>query len=247
MSVHAPLAPDSMALFDAEEAERIRRRDRKRAHDSERRLEAWERYRALIDASDEAYELIDISNREARFALILMGALNAVALVLLTRADALTLLPARDRYWMVGLFVAYIVMAVGFLIQAIEALRPGRFRPRIWDWTSGDDDRPAGVRYYEDVIEQTAAEHWKAWQEVRLTQLNAEIAVQVHSLSLKNHAKHAAIRRLYGGLRLMAIFLGALMIVFAYLVWTQPEPQRPAPARAQSGRMVPVPSLPTIP
>src|SRR6185436_6179830 len=114
------------------------------------------------------------------------------------------------RYWMVGLFVIYIVMAVGFLMQAIEALRPGRFRPRIWDWNGGEDDRPAGVRYYEDVIQTTAAEHWKAWQEVRLT--------------LKNHAKHAAIRRLYGGLRLMALVLGALMIVFAWLVWTQPEP-----------------------
>ena len=252
MSVHAPLAPaDPDALLDAEEADRIRRRERKRAHDSERRLEAWERYRALIDASDEAYELIDISNREARFALSLMGALNAVALVLLTRADAMSLLPARDRYWMVALFVAYIVMAVGFLIQAIEALRPGRFRPRIWDWTGGEDDRPTGVRYYEDVIQQTAAEHWKAWQQVRLTQLNAEIAVQVHSLSLKNHAKHRAIRRLYGGLRVMALVLGALMIVFAWLVWTQPEPGHKEPKHAESRQQpappVPIPSIPTIP
>src|SRR4030095_6523777 len=115
--------------------------------------------------------LIDISNREARFALILMGALNAVALVLLTRADALSLLPARDRYSMGALFVAYIVWAIGFLMKAIEALRPGRFRPRIWDWNGGEDDRPAGVRYYEDVIQQTAAEHWKAWQGGRRTQL----------------------------------------------------------------------------
>jgi hypothetical protein len=224
---HAPLGPPepvSAPLTESDDAERARRRERKRAHDAERTLDGWERYRALIDASDEAYELIDISNREARFALILMGALNAVALVLLTRADLLSLLPARDRYWMVGLFVVYVVLAVAFLIQAIEALRPGRFRPRIWDWNSGDDDRPAGVRYYEDVIQQTTAEHWKAWQEVRLTQLNAEISVQVHSLSLKNHAKHAAIRRLYGGLRLMALVLGALVVVFAFLVWTQPEP-----------------------
>jgi len=250
VSVHAPLAPVDPGLTEAEEAERVRRRERKRVHDAERRLEAWERYRALIDASDEAYELIDISNREARFALILMGALNAVALVLVTRADALSMLPARDRYWMVALFVAYIVMAVGFLLQAIEALRPGRFRPRLWDWTGGEDDRPAGVRYYEDVIEQTAAEHWKAWQEVRLTQLNSEIAVQVHSLSLKNHAKHAAIRRLYGGLRIMAMVLGALMIVFAWMVWTQPEPAHAGQKHAQSTRpapSVPVPSIPAVP
>ena len=136
-------------------------------------------------------------------------------------------------------------MAVGFLMQAIEALRPGRFRPRIWDWNGGDDDRPAGVRYYEDVIQQTAAEHWKAWQDVRLTQLNAEISVQVHSLSLKNHAKHVAIRRLYGGLRLMALVLGALMVVFAWLVWTQPEPLKLLP-REDARRAVP-PSRPSPP
>jgi hypothetical protein len=245
--VHAPAGPPepvSIPYPEADEAERARRRERKRAHDAERQLDGWERYRALIDASDEAYELIDISNREARFALILMGALNAVALVLLTRVDALSGLPARDRYWMIGLFVVYIVMAVGFLMQAIEALRPGRFRPRIWDWPDGDDDRPAGVRYYEDVIRQTAAEHWKAWNDVRLTQLNAEISVQVHSLSLKNHAKHAAIRRLYGGLRLMALVLGALMVVFAWLVWTQP-PQKPLPARTETSQ--PAVRLPIVP
>ena len=250
MRVHAPLGPPepaSVPFPEDDEAERLRRRERKRAHDAERQLDGWERYRALIDASDEAYELIDISNREARFALILMGALNAVALVLLTRADALSLLPARDRYWMVSLFVVYIVMAVGFLMRAIEALRPGRFRPRIWDWKYGDVDRPAGVRYYEDVIQQTAAEHWKAWQEVRLTQLNAEISVQVHSLSLKNHAKHAAIRRLYGGLRLMALVLGALMVVFAWLVWTQPEQPKVLPAKTTASRPTVRPSLPILP
>lgn len=248
MRVHAPLGPPEPIegpFSDGDEAERLRRRERKRAHDAERQLDGWERYRALIDASDEAYELIDISNREARFALILMGALNAVALVLLTRADALSLLPASYRYWMVGLFVIYIAMAVGFLMQAIEALRPGRFRPRIWDWNDDDDDRPAGVRYYEDVIQQTAAEHWRAWQDVRLTQLNAEISVQVHSLSLKNHVKHAAIRRLYGGLRLMALVLGALMVVFAWLVWTQPEQLKLLPAKTTASRPA-VPPSPTI-
>jgi hypothetical protein len=76
------------------------------------------------------------------------------------------------------------------------------------------------VRYHEDVIQRTAAEHWKAWQEVRLSQLNAELAVQVHSLSLKNNAKHIGLRRLYQGLRAMALVLAILMIVFAWLVWT---------------------------
>ena len=45
----------------------------------------------------------------------------------------------------------------------------------------------------------------------------------------------------------MALVLGALMIVFAWLVWTQPEPLRNAPARVESSRSAAGPSLPTIP
>lgn len=214
----AVLDPE-LAELEADERKRLRR-ERRRLYDTERTLDEWERYRALVDANDEAYEQIDVTNREARFALILMGALNAVVLVLLTRADAVNALSSTERYWVVGLFVGYVLTAIVFLLQAIEALRPGRFRPRLWDWTHGESSRPAGVRYYEDVIKKSASEHWQAWQGVRLVQLNAEMSVQLHSLSLKNHAKHLAIRRLYTGLRLMALVLGLLIVIFAWLVWT---------------------------
>jgi hypothetical protein len=47
----------------------------------------------------------------------------------------------------------------------------------------------------------------------------------------------------------MARVLGALMFVFGWLVWTQPEPLRSAPMRIDSSRTapVPVPSVPSIP
>jgi hypothetical protein len=202
-----------------DESEKIRKKQRKRLYDASRTLDPWECYRALNDATDEAYELIDISNREARFALILMGALNAGVVVLLTKGDAFSSLSTREGYLVAGLVVGYILMAIVFLLQAIEALRPGHFRPRLQDWPQ-TDDRPSGVRYHEDVIQRTPAEHWKAWQEVRLSQLNAELAVQVHSLSLKNTAKHIGLRKLYQGLRLMTLVLGVLMIVLAWLIWT---------------------------
>ena len=219
MSSEPAVIDSELSELEAEERKRLRR-ERKRLFDAERTLDEWERYRALVDANDEAFEQIDVTNREARFALILMGALNAVVLVLLTRAEALNALSPAERYWIAGLFGGYVVMAIAFLLQAIEALRPGRFRPRLWDWTHEESSRPAGVRYYEDVIKKSASEHWQAWQAVRLTQLNAEMCVQLHSLSLKNHAKHTAIRRLYNGLRAMALVLGLLMVIFAWLVWT---------------------------
>ena len=51
-----------------------RKREQKRLEDANRQLDSWERYRALNDTMDEAYELVGIANREARFAAILMGA-----------------------------------------------------------------------------------------------------------------------------------------------------------------------------
>ena len=48
---------------------RITRRELKQLlQDGGRPLNAWEQYRALNDAMDEVYEVIGISNREARFA-----------------------------------------------------------------------------------------------------------------------------------------------------------------------------------
>ena len=71
-----PMAGQSPDPLSADEIKR-RKKEWKRRHDAVRTLDSWERYRALVDASEEAFEIIDIANREARFALIVMGALNA--------------------------------------------------------------------------------------------------------------------------------------------------------------------------
>ena len=43
--------------------------------------------RALNDALDEGYDLFDLSNREARFALILMGGLNAALVIVASQSS----------------------------------------------------------------------------------------------------------------------------------------------------------------
>jgi hypothetical protein len=205
--------------LSADEAKR-QKKEEKHRFDAIRPLDAWERYRALVDASDEAFEVIDIANREARFALIVMGALNAVPLVVIARADTLAVLSRGEQYLMGALFLGYAVLVLAFILRAIEALRPGRFRPELSDWPAAAPDRPAGVRYYEDIVRRSAHEHWAAWQTVRVSQLNAELAVQVHSLALKNQAKHIALRRLYDDLRVMALALAGLSLFFVVLAWT---------------------------
>src|ERR671914_2604927 len=101
----------------------------KRLLDGARPLDAWERYRALNDAIDEAYDLIDVNNREARFALILLGGLNALIVIAAGRSDLVASLDPQQRTWTGVLLVGYAGVAVFFLLEAIKALRPGKFRP----------------------------------------------------------------------------------------------------------------------
>jgi len=214
----APSSDEGLESFPGEF--KLKKKDLKRLYDPTRPLDGWERYRALTDASDEAYDLIDISNREARFALIVMGALNALPLVLLTKNDIIATMTRGERYWMVAFLIGYAALLLFFILQAIEALHPGRFRPSLKDWPPGNSDLPVGVRYYEDVIKGSAAQHWSTWQNVRLSQLNAELAVQLHGLALKNNAKHRAVRRLYIGLRAMAFMLGIVLASYMLFSWT---------------------------
>jgi hypothetical protein len=210
---------DDVAGYPPAKEFKGRKKELKRLHDVTRPLDGWEQYRALVDASEEAYDLIDISNREARFALIVMGALNAVPFIFLTRGDAIAALSRNERIAMAVVFSGYAILLMFFILQAIEALHPGWFKPEISSWSNDRLDHPAGVRHFEEIIERTASEHWVAWQNVRLTQLNAELAVQIHSLARKNHAKHLAVRRLYLGLRAMAVMLGALLLLFGIFSW----------------------------
>ena len=140
----------------------------KRLHEETRRLEPWERYRALNDAMDEYYEMLDMANREARFALIIVGALNARAV---RDRDALQPasrpFPRPARPWLGFGLIVYGGVAVHFFLQAIEVLRPRKYYSRLPESAVSADRSPAGVRYYEDVLHRDAEGHYRAWQDGR--------------------------------------------------------------------------------
>lgn len=195
------------------------KKEQKRLEDVNRPLDSWERYRALNDTMDEAYELVGIANREARFAAILMGALNAAVIVLITRSEVQLAIPPAFRMWMGVILCVYAFVAVYFFLAAIEILRPRRFRPRLPAVLGDEESHPMGVRYYEDIILRDPAEHWAAWRAVRVGQLNAELAVQTHSLALVNRAKYAALRRLYAGLRIMTLIVAGVIILLVFFAF----------------------------
>lgn len=182
--------------------------------DDDRPLTPSELYRALNDALDEGYDLFDLSNREVRFALILMGGLNAALVIVASQSGLRAMLSPIEQQIEAAALALYALFAVWFLMQAINALRPGSYRPQLKHWPRERHDYPQGVRYFEEVVKRNTPEHWDSWRQVTLKQLNAELATQVHSLAMKNNTRKKALRELYTSLRIMTALFAAILILF---------------------------------
>jgi len=179
------------------------------AEDAHRPLQPWERYRALNDAYDLEQELIDLGDHKARFALVILTGLNAVAFLMVARSDFLATLPESLRPFL-GLYVAlYGAAAVYFFFQAIESLKPRIFM--------GDSDKDLlGLRFFAGILKRNEEEYRKTWSTVRVDQLSDEIAEQVHTLSRINRDKYRALYRLYLGLQILTVLTGGLIGLFEF-------------------------------
>ena len=191
---------------------KLGKKQKKLRKDAVRNLDSWERYRALTDALDEAIDLVDLADHKARFALVIMAAVNVV---LFFSADALDPLKARSFTMQIVLgiyLLLYILIALYFFLQAIESLRPRKSQPQVTPVEQeGVEEFPLGIRFYEDILRRDVDAYKKAWQEVRIGQLNAELAVQAHALAEINRAKYKALRRLYKGLKVMTLMAVGLV------------------------------------
>jgi uncharacterized protein YjiK len=191
-------------------------KEAKRAKDAYRALSSWERYRALRDTLDDANDLVDLADHKARFALIIMGALNATVFLLATRTDVAANLPASWRPFLALYALAYALIAVYFIIQAIESLRPRRAHPTVRLPEAGIDHHPMGLRFFGDILLRDVEAYRSAWREVRLGQLTAELAVQAYGLARINEAKYSALIRLYRGLKTMTVMCALFLGIVAF-------------------------------
>jgi uncharacterized protein YjiK len=180
--------------------------------DAHRSLDAWERYRALTDVLDEAMELVDLADHKARFALVIMAALNVVLFFIGTRTELVEQIPGALQPWLGAYVLVYVFIALYFFIQAIESLRPRKSQPQVaYSGETAFQEHPLGLRFYEDILGRDVEAYRRAWREVRLGQLNNELAVQAHALAAINSAKFTALRRLYMGLKIMTLMAVGLV------------------------------------
>jgi uncharacterized protein YjiK len=199
---------------------KLSKKEKRALKDSHRPLDSWERYRALTDVLDEAIDLVDLADHKARFALVIMATLNVVLFFVGTRTDLIQDIPARFQPFIAIYLLVYVLVALYFFMQAIESLRPRKSQPQVPPVSqTGIEDFPLGIRFYEDILRRDPEEYKRAWKEVRMGQLNAELAVQSHALAGINRAKYGALRRLYLGLKIMTMLaVGLVGLAAAFTV-----------------------------
>ncbi len=213
MSTTTPTAPSlhrSDAPLDERAVRKAARADARRAAPMEPEL----RHRVLMSTLKLETDFLDLADRKARFALVIMSVLNAVALVAVMRSAALVAAGAAGVA-MKGLLVVYGVATIHYIRQAIEALRP-----------RGAQERPAGpvpatvvpgismrVLFHSDIAARDRDEYRALWSSLRLDNVNAELADQVHMVSRINVCKFRALGRLYRGVGVMTALLTIILLI----------------------------------
>lgn len=175
-----------------------------------RTLEPWERYRALDDALGHLRDVSDMGDQKARFALIIMGALNAGNVVILARSG---LTSGQASAILVTYAAVYSVAALYLFIQAIESLRPRAVMDASVDEMAGRATGMAGLRFMGNMVRMGPEEYDLAWRGLRIGELSRELALHVQIMARINVMKFRAISRLYRGLEVMT-FLTAGLIAY---------------------------------
>ena len=195
---------------------RLRRLER--SNDA-RPLDAWERYRALVDVVDDYREQLDSSDRKTRFALIIMGLLNAVNFLLIARSDllgAVTSVGAGSGRWLAAYAALYAFVSLYFFAQAIDALRPRG--ARVYRGSPDATEAKPGrrLRAMAHVALQDPDEHYELWLHAEVGQLSREVAFHAQALARINVEKNRALARVYNGLVGLTALTALLVTALAF-------------------------------
>jgi hypothetical protein len=173
-----------------------------------------DRYKAQINAVKAAQDLIELGDKKARFALVIMSVLNAVAVLLAVRGgDGLIPRTGIFAKILVLELAAYAVATVYYLSQAIAALRPRGVKPPPLSELPSTIEPGISMRvlFYADIIARDRATYRELWEGLRTDNLTTELADQLYALSMINRVKFAALDRLYFGLTVMTVMLAVVI------------------------------------
>lgn len=188
--------------------ERRRQKDAERALET-RVLDPWERYRALADHYDALQDTSEQSDRKTRFALLILGSLNALNLVIAMRGESVGL-PPQTGPLIVGYLAAYAMVSLACCFGAIAALRP---HIRSGLQAEGPERRP--LRFPNAIAAQTLEEYCENWRTAEVGTLTRELASLVHATACSNDEKLQSLHRVYVGLYVLVVLTAGLVTALA--------------------------------
>jgi hypothetical protein len=195
---------------DETKAERRRRKDAERLLET-RQLDPWERYRALADHVDHLLDITELADRKTRFALVILGALNAVNVLIAVRAPQLGA-SSTSPVLMQSYITGYVLISLYAAVFAILALRP---RSQEIDGAATQCES-TGMTLLAGAPHTDANAYYDTWRQAELSQINRELAIRSHLLARANTEKFQALRRVYQGL-LVLVGLTAILALFIAL------------------------------
>ena len=197
--------------------ERIARKQRKReaklCRDATRPPRSLERWRILMDVVDEGRRVAELADHKARYALVVMGALNAGVFLVLSRAHLISDLPPGIKPWLIGALVGYAGLSCLFVYHAIDCIRPRWLRDAVDQGGAGTPE-PLGLLHWESIGRYEEKAYRSTWNRVRMDQLNGEVVVISHHLALLIGHKYRALDRLYRGLAVLVILAALQLLVY---------------------------------
>ncbi|HEY9518929.1 MAG TPA: hypothetical protein VIQ98_06695 [Gemmatimonadales bacterium] len=209
------MTPVSAGLEPHEEriARKQRKREAKLRRDATRPPRSLERWRILMDVVDEGRRVAELADHKARYALVVMGALNAGVFLILSRAHLISDLPPVLKPWLIGALVAYAGLSCLFVYHAIDCIRPRWLRDAVGQGRAGSS-APLGLLYWESIGSYDEKAYRDAWNTVRMDQLNGEVVVISHHLSLLIRHKYRALDRLFRGLAVLVMLAALQLLVY---------------------------------
>jgi hypothetical protein len=217
----APAPEPTPAASEGEKAARKRRkREERLLRDAQRPPRSLERWRILMDVVDEGRRVVDLADHKARYALVVMGALNAGVFLILSRAHLLPGLSPTVKPWLIGFLIIYAGLSFLFVYHAVDCLRPRQMRDTGLladaDGSAASGRHgPLGLLYWETTAGFELEAYQQAWSAARMEQLNAELVLVNHHLARLIRSKYRALGRLYWGLAVLVILAAVQLILYA--------------------------------
>src|SRR5262245_7773389 len=198
---------------DKAKAERTRQKDLERFTET-RPLDPWERYRALSDHVDHLLDVTELADRKTRFALVILGALNAVNVLIAIRAPQIDADGLNHTF--IQVYVAgYVLISLYFFVYAIMALRPRAGRMHRAGEARAEGGIP-GLRLMDDMLATDIDDYYELWKRAEVGQLDREMALQAYLLARANADKFAAVHRVFRGLLLLVGLTGVLVAIIGF-------------------------------